>query len=140
LYESEIVCGTLTASIINATTINGGGGGGGITSVTSSDSSLTVTSQNNGATMNLTNAGNKWSTFSASGNINVANHAITNVNNIEIGTGTLTCPSNILTITNAGTGHYYDDHFNKPTISDVASAGSSANGYDIVDVGNLKMH
>lgn len=138
LYESEIVCGTLTASVINATTINGGGGGGGITSVTSSDSSLTVTSQNNGSTMNLTNAGQKWSTFNATSSVNVANHAITNVAELDLGTGDFTCPNNILTITNGSVGHYYDDHFNQPTMSDVAGAGSSAGGYDITDVGNFK--
>lgn len=136
-YFAEINCAVLNAGTVNATTINGGGGGGGISSVTSSDSSLTVTPLNSGATINLTNAGQKWSTFNATTGVNLANHAINNVYSIGIGNGSLGYTGNILTYTASGTAHYYDDHYNQPTMSDVAGAGSSAGGYNITDVGSL---
>ena len=123
----EINCGVLNASTINASVINGGGGG---VNITSSDSSITVTKGT--GTFDLTNAAQKWSSFSADAEVNMGTNALQNLSacsfsnfsspksltlyqNYSMGVGL-----NGLYISDGGAqgsgnvGNLYDSYFNKP--------------------------
>lgn len=134
-------------------------GGGGFSTITSSDNTITVTPTNNGANINLTGAGSQWYQYPAIESVNFGDNAVTNAGYIQMGTFTQSgvTPLSIyqasenvpftgygLYITdgnpasNSGNiGNIYDSQFNRPTMSDVAGAGSSCNGSDIVNIGNL---
>lgn len=127
---------------INNIPFNGGSGGGGISSITSSDSSVTVLSQNSGASMNLTNAGSKWSTFNATSNVNLNNNSITNLNGISFDGNEVAlyynAPSLGISVAGGASGVVYDSEYNKPSLSDVLSVNSGNGlGNNITNVNSI---
>ena len=126
---------------INNVPFSGAGGGGGY-DITSSDSSITLTSQSSGTIMDLTEAGNKWSTFSATSDVTLANNNVKNVSSLgftnDMATFYYSAPSVAVSVGGGASGILYDTRYNKPALSDILSVNSgNASGGSMSNVGTI---
>ena len=123
----------------------------------STDNSVQVVTSNNYTNFNLVNAGQNWSTFNASSEVNMNENSLSNLSNIGFSSFGSNNPLVIFQsfsgytgsqglyitdnygINGANSGKIYDSLYNRPTLASVLmNNGNSAGGYNILNVNHLQ--
>jgi hypothetical protein len=137
--QNQFVVNALDANILEIDNIPINTSGGGSTTLSNSDSSITVTPVTGG--YSLSNAGQNWSTHSATSNVNLNNNNLVGATNVSIGNCTLgqsySGPATITISNNTTTGTVFDTAINYPYISTILTKNSSALGKSLTNLNIL---
>ena len=118
---------------IDNVAVNTSGGGAAATTIACTDSSIIVANVSGGYNIEFNNK--------ATANLDLQSNNLINVNALSlVGEDNATIIASDGLQFNVNSGAFvriYDEVYNKPTLNDVITAGNSALGNDIVDIGNL---